>query len=127
LFEEIGRFDASLRCYEEADLCWRLQLAGGDPPQFVSAAVLHHRLERRGTERVSKAAMYGRTQVLLYSRYRHAGMPRQAFGEAVAAWRRLMPDLIRRMFRRTGHGVGWEAAIRFGRLQGSLRHWIAYF
>jgi glycosyltransferase involved in cell wall biosynthesis len=31
LFEERGEFDLLLRCYEDADLCWRIQLSGHEP------------------------------------------------------------------------------------------------
>ena len=50
LFQDIGGFDPMLRCYEAADLCWRIQLAGNGPPVFVSEARLHHRLERGGSD-----------------------------------------------------------------------------
>lgn len=46
LFQDVGGFDPVLRCYEEADLCWRIQLAGDGPPVFVSEARLHYRLKR---------------------------------------------------------------------------------
>jgi len=86
LFEAIGEFDPTLACYEEADLCWRLQSAGHGPPWFVEDATLHYRLERSPGRRWRKAIQFGQTQALLYSRYRRAGMPRGTAREAVAAW-----------------------------------------
>jgi glycosyltransferase involved in cell wall biosynthesis len=51
LFEGIGGFDPSLRCYEEADFCWRIQLAAHEPPAWVPDAKLHYRMERHPAKR----------------------------------------------------------------------------
>ncbi len=60
LFEEIVGFDWSISSNEEADLCWRLQLAGHQPPVFVPDATLHCRLEQRRTKRWRKTLVFGR-------------------------------------------------------------------
>ncbi len=127
LFEEIGGWDPSLRFYPEADLCWRIQRAGHEPPALVPDATLHYRLDptRRGGWR--RTVGLGRTQPLLYRRYRRAGMPREPFLDVVRAWSSLVWGLLRRAIGRpTPKGLGFQAAIRIGRLQGSLRYRVPY-
>ena len=127
LFEEIGGFDPSLRQYKDADFCWRLQLAGHKAPFLVETAELHYRLEARNVIRLRKAAARGMAEAYLYRRYRHAGMPRQTFGQAAAAWRSLVWGLLRTLPARRGEGLGWDLATRAGRLVGSLRYRVWYF
>jgi glycosyltransferase involved in cell wall biosynthesis len=127
VFKQIGGFDPSLPRYAEADLCWKIQLAGGDPPEFVQDAVSHHRVERRPTKRLRKAAAYGATEALLFSRYRDAGMLRQSPRDAAAAWGKLPWLLIRRGLGHEVPGLAWRLGARVGRLQGSVRHRVAYF
>jgi glycosyltransferase involved in cell wall biosynthesis len=126
LFEWVGGFDPSLDCYEEADLCWRLQLAGHDPPTFVAGAVLHIRLEADRAKRWRKAVLFGRTQALLYRRYRSRGMPRESISAAAAAWIGLLQRWVRRLTGQAERGLAWETSLRFGRLQGSFRHRVAF-
>ncbi len=126
LFEEIGRFDSSLRRYAEADLCWRMQLAGMPPPTFVQGAISHHRLDRRTTKRFRKALLYGVTEAFLYRRYRHVGMPRESAAEVVAAWGLLLRRLFWRVSGKAATGVGFDTGHRLGRLIGSVRHRVAY-
>ncbi|MGH2767042.1 MAG: glycosyltransferase family 2 protein [Actinomycetota bacterium] len=127
LFEEIRGFDPLLPCYEEADLCWRIQLAGHEPPVWVPEAKLHYRLEQHGAERWRKATAFGQVQALLYRRYRSAGVPRESVRGAVVAWANLLWRLLRRVARHSTRGEGWQAAIRWGRLRGSVRHRVPYF
>jgi glycosyltransferase involved in cell wall biosynthesis len=127
LFEEIGGFDASLRCYEEADLCWRLQLSGHEPPTLVTGAILHYRLQRTHAIFSSKAVAFGQTQALLYRRYRRVGMPRDSVGAASAAWIRLLRRWFRRMAGSNERALVWETSLRLGRLEGSLRYRVPYF
>ena len=126
LFERIGGFDPSLDCYEEADLCWRLQLSGHEPPAFVVGAVLYYRLEPDRAKRWRKAVAFGRTQALLYRRYRNRGMPREPMSEVVVAWLRLMQRWGRRLTGQPERGLAWETSLRLGRLQGSFRYRVAY-
>lgn len=123
VLEAIGGFDPSLPCYEEADLCWRLQLAGHEPPAFVPDAVLHYRVDPVPANRWRKALAFGRAQALLYRRYRSAGMPRESVRAAVRAWLRLMRGWL--SVPRQG-GIGWQTGVRIGRLEGSIRHWVPY-
>jgi glycosyltransferase involved in cell wall biosynthesis len=126
LFEEIGGFDALLRRYQEADLCWRIQLSGHAPPALVRTATLHYRLQRDPAKRLWRVAAQGRGQALLYRRFRHAGMPRQTFSDVVDAWVTIVSGLVGRATRRSTESIGYPAAIRIGRLLGSVRYRVVY-
>ena len=127
LFMEVGGFVPSLRTYEEADFCWRLQLSGHEAPTLVPAAVLHYRLRDRPSRRLRTAAARGMGQALLFRRYRRAGMPRLTLGQAVAVWRSLAWRLPRELIDGGSAGLGWAAATHAGRLVGSLRYRVPYF
>ena len=127
LFEDIGGFDPCLPQYHEADFCWRLQLAGHEAPWLVPGAELHYRLGDRPSERLRTAAARGMGEAALYRRYRDAGMPRQNLGQAAAAWRPLVWDLVRGLTGRRAGSLGWRVATRAGRLVGSLRYRVPYF
>jgi glycosyltransferase involved in cell wall biosynthesis len=126
LLVEIGGWDPSLPGWHEADLCWRIQLAGHEPPVFVPEATLNYRLDPTALGRWRTAARRGRTQPLLYRRYRSAGMPRESLLDAARAWYALVGGLLRRAMGRPAKGIGWLAAIRLGRLWGSLRYRVPY-
>lgn len=127
LFDAIGGWDTSLDFYPEAELCWRIQLAGHGLPAFVPDATLHYRLDPTPHGRWRRALGLGRTQPLLYRRFRRAGMRREPLWEAVRAWLALGRDLARVTRGRRTEGVRWRAAIRIGRLQGSIRYRVPYF
>jgi GT2 family glycosyltransferase len=126
LFERVGGFDPFLKCYQDADLCWRIQLAGHNPPTFVADAVLYYRLQSDRTRRWRKAVVYGRTEALLYKRYRKKGMPRERMIAGVVTWIRLISRWVRRLTGEAEPGLAWETSLRFGRLQGSLRYRVGY-
>ena len=126
LFQDVGGFDPMLPCYEGADLCWRIQLAGNGPPVFVSEATLHHRLERGGMRRWRKAVAFGQAQAFLYRRYRRSGMPRESLSDALLAWCSLPWRLYQGFTSHSASTVLRDAALRVGRLQGSLRYHVPY-
>lgn len=127
LFEDIGGFDPVLRQYEDVDLCWRVQLAGGEPPAFVSEAELHYRLERNLIKRCRKAVAFGRSQAALYARHRQSGMPREPVRDALIAWGSLPLRLYRQIVHHSTRHVLQQAAVRAGRLWGSVRYRVPYF
>lgn len=126
LFDDVGGFDAALPCYEEADLCWRIQLGGGDPPAFVREATLHYRLEPNRGRRWRKAVVFGRTQARLFARYRRAGMPRARIGEVAGGWWSLVEQVALRAMGRPSGNVGWPTGIRVGRIMGSIGSRVVY-
>ena len=108
IFEEVGGFDESFPTYEEADFCWRIQLAGHPGPVLVPDAVLEYRLPDRLSTMYKRGRDYARGQAALSKRY----------GPEVRARRTSLRDLAghaRRIRRR--RDLGRTARI-LGRLVG---------
>lgn len=126
LFDEIGGWDPALRFYPEADFCWKIQLAGHQPPHFVSDAILHYRVDPSPDGRWRRTVGLGRTEPLLFKRYRRAGMPRESPLEVIGSWLGIVRDVVRLGLGNRVAGVGYRAAIRIGRIQGSWRHRVMY-
>ena len=77
LFEEVGGFalySGKPSQFEEADLCWRIQLAGHSGPTLVTSAVLHYRLPATLQGLYRRGRNYARGQLVLYDRYQDHGM-----------------------------------------------------
>jgi glycosyltransferase involved in cell wall biosynthesis len=76
LFELIGGFRHYQRPsqFEEADLCWRIQLADHPAPVVVPGAVLHYRLPSTLRAWYRRGRNYAGGQLLLYELYRDRGM-----------------------------------------------------
>jgi glycosyltransferase involved in cell wall biosynthesis len=83
VFAAVGGFDRSLRCLEDTDFCWRVQLAGV-PLVFVPNAVLHVRM-RSSLRRMWRQGMaYGAAYAELEHRYASVPPPTTAVdGSAV--------------------------------------------
>lgn len=75
IFEEAGGFDSRYLTYEEADFCWRVQLAGHPPPVFVPEAVLEYRLPSSLASMYRRSRDYARGELALYQLYAAHGMP----------------------------------------------------
>jgi glycosyltransferase involved in cell wall biosynthesis len=108
LFEEIGGFRQRRPSsqFEEADLCWRVQLAGHPPPEVVQDAVLQYRLPTRLSELYRRGRNYARGQRTLYALYAEHGMPRPpraSIRDVVGALRRTRS---RRDLARTANTLG---------------------
>lgn len=120
LFEEAGGFRHYARPsqFEEADLCWRIQLAGHSAPVLVPEAVLHYRLPSTLRGWYLRGRNYGRGRVGLYEAYRDRGMapPRRVSlrNLAAAAWRIRSRRDLARMAQELGHFVGQRSARALG-------------
>lgn len=125
-FRAVGGFDpAYARACDDVDLCWRLQLAG-HRLGYAPDAVVHYRF--RGTVRgmAQQAHTYGRAQPQLYRRYRDDGMPWSVTG-GLEPWGHLARSAPRVALRRSsGRQVVREAALRLGRVRGSIEHRALY-
>jgi glycosyltransferase involved in cell wall biosynthesis len=73
VFDEVGGFRLQ-PTFEEADLCWRVQLAGYPPPVFADGATLHYRLPDSLRSEYRRGRDYVRGQLALYELYRGRGM-----------------------------------------------------
>lgn len=67
-FEAVDGFDESLRCLQDSDLCWRMQLAG-TPLDFVPAMLIHTRLRSTLQGMARQGYLYGRSFAQLEGRY----------------------------------------------------------
>lgn len=67
-FEAVDGFDESLRCLQDSDLCWRMQLAG-TPLDFVPAMLIHTRLRSTLQGMIRQGYLYGRSFAQLEGRY----------------------------------------------------------
>jgi glycosyltransferase involved in cell wall biosynthesis len=102
VFEAIGGFDCRPQHsqFEEADLCWRVQLAGYSGPVLVRDAVLHYRLPTELSAVFRRARSYARGHLALHDVYKEHGMPpprRASLRDVAGSVRRIRsrPDLAR--------------------------------
>jgi GT2 family glycosyltransferase len=119
-FEAANGFSETLVAGEDVDLSWRLQLAGYEFAVAPGAAVAK-RDRASGRPAFRAAWTYGQSDLVLYRRYRAAGMRRDV-RRAAKAWIWLVlaiPGLVRAFRRRQ-----WVATfgMRGGRLAGSVTH-----
>lgn len=68
VFTAVGGFDEDLRCLEDTDLCWRIQLAG-TPLVFDPAVLIYTRFRATLRDNYRQGAGYGRGQSMLEDRY----------------------------------------------------------
>jgi GT2 family glycosyltransferase len=123
-FTSVGGFDEVLFVGEDIDLCWRLQLAGYRFAVTESAVVARReRTDLRGV--FARALAYGRSGPNLYRRYRGRGATRDLVGTA-RSWAWLIASLPR--LGRADIRQQWvrAAAVRLGRLSGSLRERVFF-
>lgn len=119
VFEAVGGFDESLRCLQDSDLCWRMQLAG-TRLDYVPELVIFTRLRSTFSSMARQGFLYGRSFAQLEGRY---GVNPQA-GEEMAARARRSPvrGLRSRTLRIARLGPGgtiwqfaWHVGHRYGR------------
>jgi glycosyltransferase involved in cell wall biosynthesis len=102
VFEAVKGFDCrpNHSQFEEADLCWRIQLGGYTGPVLVRDAVLHYRLPTGLSAVFRRAQRYARGHLALHAVYKEHGMPpprRASLGDVAGSVRRIRsrPDLAR--------------------------------
>lgn len=124
VFRDLGGFEEQER-EADVDLSWRAQLTGyrfGHEP-----AALVHKRRRHGLRATwNQHLRYGLSDVVLYQRFRSAGMPR-----ALPATLRTYAWLLRHSLTAVSSPAAREtwvrvAARRTGRLLGSLRRRVVY-
>jgi glycosyltransferase involved in cell wall biosynthesis len=110
IFEQAGGFDPRFPAYEEADLCWRMQMAGHPAPGLVPGAVLEYRLPRQLSTMYRRGQAYARGELTLYRLYARHGMPQRRWAS--------MRDLAGAVRRIRGKRDLARAAVVAGRLVG---------
>lgn len=123
-FLDLGGFDEAMRVGEDIDFCWRSQLRGLRYSEAFDALVVK-RVPNRTFDILRKNFLYGRSDAVLYSRYRSRGMPRH-LARAVKdpAWLLSHPHFL--LHRQGQREWAWRAATYAGRLVGSLEHRVLY-
>jgi GT2 family glycosyltransferase/glycosyltransferase involved in cell wall biosynthesis len=123
---ELGGFDETLLRAEDVDWSWRAQDAGHEI-WCESAAVNHLRLSDELWATARRFFRGGYAEPALYRRHRAHGMPKQPREEIVAEWRWLLAN-ARTARNEPELRYRWtaNAALRLGRLAGSLRHRVAF-
>ncbi|MCI0551741.1 MAG: glycosyltransferase, partial [Anaerolineae bacterium] len=124
VFESIGGFQDKNYC-EDADLCWRLQLAGYQI-EFSSEAVVRYRQRSSYGHMFRQHRNFGEAHVLLYRDFRIHGMTRRSLRKAISEWLLLLISFVRlrtadeqaRWFRRLGKCVG--------HITGSIKYHVFY-
>jgi glycosyltransferase involved in cell wall biosynthesis len=120
--EAIGGFDESALLSEDADYCFRMQLAG-IKLHFVPDAVVYVRYPNTLSGVYRQVRGWGEYQVFLYKKYRPASAVGFTWKHAVHGWIRLLkrlPQIRTKRGRFTWIRLfGW----RLGRLRGSIRYW----
>lgn len=121
LHEELGGFDESFYFLHDTDYCWRAQLKGINL-HFAGEAIVHVRFRDTPLGIFRQARNQGEYNVLLYARYRVAGMPQVAWAKDMKGWVTLVrgvPQLRSEIGRlKWMRHLGW----RIGRLQGSVKY-----
>lgn len=115
LFRRVGGFDEALRCLEDTDLCWRIQLSGV-PLAYADEALVHVRLRAGLRDTVRQGFAYGAAERGLARRYadvaRAASPPAREVTAAPPAASRAS-RLLRRVL---GVGAGLARVRRRGEL-----------
>lgn len=124
-FEAVGGFGGEMAYCEDADLSWKLQLAGYEIA-FLPEAVLHYRQRGDLATMYRQHRNYGRGQAVLYRHYRHRGMPRRPWRTVLGDWWRLLKGLPR--LRSAGEKARWVRRLgrAVGHLRGSLENRVLY-
>ncbi|MGQ0603211.1 MAG: glycosyltransferase [Anaerolineales bacterium] len=121
LHEAVGGFDEALPALEDTDYCFRVQL-DGTPLRFAREAIVHIRYRSTLSGIYDQARLWGKTNVLLYKRYRPLGMPALSWRSGVQAWWEIAYSLPFQRSRLDFARWLWTFGWRSGRLQGCLEY-----
>jgi glycosyltransferase involved in cell wall biosynthesis len=121
--DTVGGFDTTMRCLEDTDYCWRLQMQG-ITLYFASDAVVHVRYRTRYRAILVQMRAWGKANVRLYQKYRRKGMPAYDWKNGVRFWltaiRQLPKIRSKDVLKLWWCRVNW----RFGRLLGCLAYGV---
>lgn len=127
VFEAVDGFDESLRCLQDSDLCWRMQLAG-TRLEYVPELIIFTRLRSTFTSMARQGFLYGKSFAQLEGRYGvnpHASGDDPVSETVIATAGRARRSPVRGVQRRIGRlahlGLGrtvWQAAWHLGHVSG---------
>jgi glycosyltransferase involved in cell wall biosynthesis len=127
VWERLDGFDPAYTYgSDDVEFFWRAQLSGV-ALVFVPDAVVFYQLRDRPRDMARQYFRYGRSHGMLYRRFAAAGMPRSSLAGACREWARLLLHAAD-LFRSDTARARWlvRAALRAGRIAGSLRHRVRY-
>jgi glycosyltransferase involved in cell wall biosynthesis len=120
LFEALGGAPED-RVADDVTLSWDAQLLGGARIHLVREAVYQYRHRDSLGGLFRQAVNWGRSNPLLYKRFRELGMTRRPVRAALADWRRVARQLAGARDRTAlAQGVV-RAGLMLGQLRGSIR------
>jgi glycosyltransferase involved in cell wall biosynthesis len=124
IFEEAGGFHDKDYC-EDADLSWRLQLAGYQI-QFSPQASILYRQRSSLRQMFNQHRNYGQARALLYKDYRVHGMKRRSVPEAIVEWLRLLRSAPR--LRSFDQKARWVRRLGkcYGQMKGSIKYKVFF-
>ena len=124
-FEKMGGFPEEFEQSEDIAFSWSLQLEG-IRIHFVADAVYRYRYRDSVAGLFRQSRRWGRSNVLLYRRFRESGMPRRQFRRSIAEV--VSAVLAAVATRRRDDGARAAVALGYfvGRLGGSIRYRTIY-
>ncbi|MFI1736968.1 glycosyl transferase family 2 [Streptomyces sp. 2333.5] len=127
VWAQLGGFDERyLYGSDDVEFFWRAQLAGRELA-FVPDAVVHYQLRSTVRQMARQAFRYGRSHPMLFRTFAAHGMPRSSLPGLAREWGWLLCHGLH-LVGRTDRRAAWlsRAALRSGRLVGSVRHRVLY-
>ncbi len=124
-YDAVGGFDEGLMHGQDKDFSWRVQTAGF-PLHFAPDALVAYRRRRSELALWRQYSGYGRSHAALYKRYRASGHPPSSLRGALGAYGRLLVTSWELLSRERRGAWLRSAAIRWGRILGSIRERTLY-
>lgn len=126
-FEAVGGFDEALRYGgDDVELSFRLQLAGYHL-EFAPEARVSYRHRSDYRELFCQFYAYGRSDPLVFSRFRDVGLPRRPITAVTRAWARLVLTAPIALWSEPGRSH-WIVRLAYsvGRIRGSMRERVLF-
>lgn len=126
LLEEAGPIPEDFQASEDIAFSWRLQIEKGVTPRFVAEALYRYRYRSSLWGLLRQGRCWGESNVLLFRRFRCAGMPGRSWSMAAEDWWQVVNGLLRARTRKDLAPVAVRAGNCIGRIAGSLRYRTIY-
>ena len=126
-FNAVGGFSEDIIIGEDADISFRLQLAGYTLYD-AEDAVVYVRYRETNIEKIKQNIAYGKAHVLLYKKFASKGFPRRGLREGFKTYKRLGRNAHRVVLGSSKERQQWlqSAAANWGRFSGSLKYRTLY-
>jgi glycosyltransferase involved in cell wall biosynthesis len=120
IHERIGGFDEDFVYCEDADYCWKAQLAG-HPLHFEQRALVYVRHRETSSGQFKQGLYWGEYSVLLVKKYVPRGMPKPRINNGLKQWSNLIRTLPKVGQKIQRQKFVWGLGYRVGHLIGSIR------